>query len=449
MEQKISIREKIGYSLGDVASNLFFQTFLFYLMFFYTDVFGIPAAVAGTMFFVTRIWDTVNDPLMGMIADRTESKHGKFRPYLIWMAIPFGIVGSLMFFTPDIGMTGKIIYAYVTYSLMMMGYTAINIPYSAMLGVITSNSLERTSLSAYRFIGAFAGGLFVQSTLLSLVGFFGGEDQRQGYHLTMSFYAILAVGLFLVTFLWTKERVKPSIKQKTSVRNDLKDLMKNRPWMVLFLVGIFTLSFVCIRNGATMYYFKYYVNNVELSTLFIALGTIASLIGTALTKPLSKVFGKRTLYLILMGGSAVLMMLFYFVGPKQQLLMFALHLGSAFMSGPTSALVWAMYADSADYSEWKTGRRATGLVFSAASFAQKMGWTIGGGLAGWLLAYYGFEANMIQSPETLDGIRMLMSFIPAVFSGLAVVCILFYNLKESFVKQITADLETRRAEEEV
>jgi GPH family glycoside/pentoside/hexuronide:cation symporter len=448
-ERKITVKEKIGYSLGDVASNLFFQTFLFYLMFFYTDVFGIPAAVAGTMFFVTRIWDTLNDPLMGVIADRTESKHGKFRPYLLWMAIPFGIVGSLMFFTPDLSMTGKIIYAYVTYSLMMMGYTAINIPYSAMLGVVTSNSMERTSLSAYRFIGAFTGGLFVQSTLLHAVGFYGKGSPQKGYHLIMSLYAILAVLLFLLTFLWTKERVKPPKKQKTSLRNDFKDLWKNRPWKVLFLVGIFTLSFVCIRNGATMYYFKYYVGDLDLSTLFIALGTIASLVGTALTKPLSKVFGKRTLYLILMGGSAVLMMLFYFVRPGQTTFMFALHLGSAFMSGPTSALVWAMYADTADYSEWKTGRRATGLVFSAASFAQKMGWTVGGGLAGWLLAYYGFEANMTQSPETLDGIRMLMSFIPALFSGLAVVCVLFYNLKESLVKQITTDLETRRASEKI
>jgi GPH family glycoside/pentoside/hexuronide:cation symporter len=444
---KISIREKFGYSLGDVASNLFFQTFLFYLLFFYTDVFGITAAAAGTMFFITRIWDTINDPLMGIIADRTQSKHGKFRPYLLWMAIPFGIVGSLMFFTPDLSMTGKLIYAYVTYSLMMMGYTAINIPYSALLGVVTSDSIERTSLSAYRFIGAFAGGLIVQTTLLWLVEFFGKDNKQQGYHLTMTLFAVVAILLFLLTFLWTKERVQPMKKQKTSLVKDLKDLATNRPWIVLFFVGIFTLSFVCIRNGATMYYFKYYVGNMKLSTLFITLGTIASLVGTALTKPLSRVFGKRALYLILMGGSAFLMSLFYFVQPHQHYLMFGLHLMSALMSGPTSALVWAMYADTADYSEWKTNRRATGLVFSAASFAQKMGWTIGGGVAGWLLAYYGFEANMTQSPETLNGIKMLMSFIPALFSFLAVVCVLFYNLKESFVKQITADLETRRAEE--
>lgn len=443
--EKLSIKEKVGYSLGDVASNLFFQTFLFYLMFFYTDVFGISAAAAGTMVFVTRIWDTVNDPLMGIIADRTDSKWGKFRPYLVWMAIPFGVVGSLMFMTPDLSMTGKIIYAYVTYTLMMMGYTAINIPYSALLGVVTSNSIERTSLSAYRFVGAFLGGIFVQTTLLFLVDFFGKGDQQRGYHFTMTLYAVLAVGLFLLTFAWTKERVRPLKQQKTSLLKDLKDLATNRPWLVLFFLGIFTLSFVCIRNGATMYYFKYYIGNEKLSTLFITLGTIASLVGTMLTKPFSKWFGKKTLYLILMIGSSVLMMFFFFVKPDQIVLMFALHLASSFLSGPTSALVWAMYADTADYSEWRTGRRATGLVFSAASFAQKMGWTVGGGLAGWLLAYFGFEANMAQSVETLNGIRLLMSFIPAIFSGLAVACIFFYNLDEKFVKRITAELDERRA----
>lgn len=445
--EKITIKEKLGYSLGDVASNLFFQTFLFYLMFFYTDVFGITAGVAGTMVFVTRIWDTFNDPLMGVIGDRTRSKWGKFRPYLLWMALPFGVFGSLMFMTPDLSMTGKIIYAYITYSLMMMGYTAINIPYSALLGVITSDSIERTSFSAYRFVGAFAGGLCVQATLISLVEFFGKGNQQKGYHLTMTFYALLSVGLWLITFFATKERVQPMETQKTSLKKDLKDLFTNRPWVVLFFLGIFTLTFACIRNGATMYYFKYYVGDEKLSTFFITAGTVASILGTMLTKPMSKWFGKRTLYLILMITNSVMVMLFYFVQTGQFVLMFALHLIGSFCNGPTSALVWAMYADSADYSEWKTGRRATGLVFSAASFAQKMGWTIGGGLAGWLLAYFGFQANMAQTPETLQGIRLLMSFIPAVAGGMAVVCILFYNLKEPFVKRITQELEERRTKE--
>jgi GPH family glycoside/pentoside/hexuronide:cation symporter len=445
--EKITIKEKLGYSLGDVASNLFFQTFLFYLMFFYTDVFGISAGVAGTMVFITRIWDTVNDPLMGMIGDRTRSKWGKFRPYLLWMAVPFGVFGSLMFMTPDLSMTGKIIYAYVTYSLMMMGYTAINIPYSALLGVITSDSIERTSFSAYRFVGAFAGGLCVQATLIYLVEFFGKGNQQKGYHLTMTLYALLAVGLWLITFFNTKERVQPMKTQKTSLINDLKDLFNNRPWVVLFFLGIFTLTFACIRNGATMYYFKYYVGDEKLSTFFITAGTVASLLGTMLTKPMSKWFGKRTLYLLLMITNSVMVLLFYFVQAGQFVLMFTLHLIGSFCNGPTSALVWAMYADTADYSEWKTGRRATGLVFSAASFAQKMGWTVGGGLAGWLLAYFGFQANMVQTPETLQGIRLLMSFIPAAAGVMAVVCILFYNLKEPFVKKITQELEERRTKE--
>ncbi len=444
---KISVKEKLGYSLGDVASNLFFQTFLFYLMFFYTDVFGISAGVAGTMVFVTRIWDTVNDPLMGVIGDRTKTKWGKFRPYLLWVAIPFGVIGSMMFYTPDVGMTGKIIYAYVTYSLMMMVYTAINIPYSALMGVMTSDSIERTSISAYRFVGAFLGGIMVQGSLLWLVEFFGKGDQQRGYHWAMSFYALLAIGMFMLTFAFTRERVQPMKTQQTTVKHDLKDLMKNRPWLVLFALGIFTLSFACIKGGAAMYYFKYYIGNESLSTYFIAGGTLAALLGTMLTKFFSRIFGKRTLYLILMIGSTILVMAFYFVRPEQITLMFTLHLSSSFLSGPTSALVWAMYADTADYSEWKTGRRATGLVFSAASFAQKMGWTVGGGLAGWLLAYFGFQANMVQTTDTVNGIRLLMSFIPALFSILAIVCVLFYNLKEPFVKQITKELEERRAAE--
>jgi GPH family glycoside/pentoside/hexuronide:cation symporter len=263
----------------------------------------------------------------------------------------------------------------------------------------------------------------------------------------MTLYALLAIGLWLVTFFSTKERVQPMKTQKTSLIKDLKDLFSNRPWVVLFFLGIFTLTFACIRNGATMYYFKYYVGDVKLSTYFITAGTVASLIGTMLTKPMSKRIGKRTLYLLLMISNAVMVLLFYFVQPDQFVLMFALHLTGSFCNGPTAALVWAMYADTADYSEWKTGRRATGLVFSAASFAQKMGWTVGGGLAGWLLAYFGFQANMAQNPETLQGIRLLMSFIPAAAGAMAVICILFYNLKEPFVKKITRELEERRSKE--
>lgn len=443
--QKISIKEKIGYGLGDTASNLFFQTFMLFLLFFYTDIFGISAAAAGTMFLVTRIWDTINDPIMGVIADRTKSRWGKFRPWILWTVIPFGIAGFLTFTTPDLSVTGKIIYAYITYTFMGMAYTAINIPYSALMGVMTSNSLERTTLSSYRFVGAFAGGLIVQGSTLHLIEFFGQGNDARGYQLTIGLFAVLAIIFFLITFATTKERVQPDVKQKTTLAKDLRDLANNGPWIVLFFLGIFTLTFVSIRNGSIMYYFKYYVGNEKLAAGFLVSGTVATIIGVVLTKWLSSIFGKRYLYMACMGGASVLILLFYFAEQQDIKLMFALHILISFVLGPTSPLVWAMYADSADYSEWKTGRRATGLVFSAATFAQKFGWTVGGAMAGWLLAYFGYKANVEQTPETLGGIRLMMSFIPASVSIFGAVFVLFYRLDESLMKKIEKELTERKA----
>jgi glycoside/pentoside/hexuronide:cation symporter, GPH family len=442
---KISIKEKIGYGLGDTASNFFFQMFMNFLLFFYTDVFGIPAAAAGTMFLVTRIWDTFNDPLMGVIADRTNTKWGKFRPYLIWIVIPFAIIGVLTFTTPNLSVTGKIIYAYITYTLMMMAYTAINIPYSALMGVISPNSLERTSLSSYRFVLAFVGAFIIQGLTLPLVEFLGKGNQAKGFQLTMVFYSVLAVILFLITFSTTKERVQPPKDQKTSLKSDLKDLAHNQPWLVLFFLGIFALSYISIRSGSIMYYFKYYLGRETLASVFMVSGTVGVIIGVMLTEYFSKKFGKRNLYMILMGITSVLTIIFYFIKPEQIVLIFAVHILISFIMGPTAPLIWAMYADTADYSEWKFGRRATGLVFSAATFAQKFGWTIGGALAGWLLAYYGFKANVVQSMETQNGIRMMMSIIPAAGSILATVAAIFYKIDEPLMKKIEIELAERKA----
>lgn len=442
---KIPVKEKIGYGLGDTASNFFFQMFVNFLLFFYTDVFGIPAAAAGTMFLLTRIWDTINDPIMGVIADRTETKWGKFRPYLIWIVIPFAIIGVLTFTTPNLSVTGKIIYAYITYTLMMMAYTAINIPYSALMGVISPNSLERTSLSSYRFVLAFVGAFVVQGLTLPLVGFFGKGDQAKGFQFTMILYSILAVILFLITFATTKERVHPPKDQKTSLKNDLKDLIHNQPWIVLFFLGIFALSYVSIRSGSIMYYFKYYLGRESLASAFMVSGTVGVIIGVMLTEYLSKKFGKRNLYMILMGATSILTILFYFIQADQIFLIFAMNILISLIIGPTVPLIWAMYADTADYSEWKYGRRATGLVFSAATFAQKFGWTIGGALAGWLLAYFGFKANMVQSVSTQDGIRLMMSIIPAIGSILATIAAIFYKIDEPLMKRIEMELAERKA----
>ncbi len=443
--EKISFKEKVGYGLGDTASNLYFQMIINFLLFFYTDVFGIPAAAAGTMMMVSRFWDAANDPMMGIIADRTNSKWGKFRPYLIWSSGPLAIIGVLTFITPDFSVTGKIVYAYITFTLVMMAYTAVNIPYSALLGVISPNSQERTSVSTFRFVLAFIGAFIVQGLTLPLVSFFGGGNQALGFPLTMAVYGVLACILFYITFSTTKERVVVPETQKSSLKEDVKNLLKNKPWMYLLVMSIFTLGYIIIRSGTILYYFKYYVGSEALASLFMVLGTIAIIAGVACTQFFAKKFGKKKFYLVVMALSTFLTALFYFVPKEQIIMVFALNIIISFVMAPQAPLLWAMYADTADYSEWKNKRRATGLVFSAATFAQKFGMAMGGGMAGWLLAFFGFVANTQQSPDTLNGIRLMMSFIPAIGSLIAVIAAFFYELDDKTMKKIEMELETRKA----
>jgi len=538
-EEKISIKEKIGFGLGDTASNLFFQTFMLFLLYFYTDVYGISAGAAGTMFLVTRVWDSINDPLMGIIADRTKTKWGKFRPYLLWLAIPFGIIGVLTFTTPDFSISGKIIYAYITYTMMMMIYTGINIPYSALMGVVSSSPIQRTSFSQYRFVFAFIGAFIVQGIMLPMVNSFGSDDtsvirsevknmnimitekgtgtikmevkaniegekqekikninvsvvnqeeyskvdtggniiylkkgfdtynlstrdlfpveysgiqsisvnninERKGFSLAMTIMAIMAVIMFLITFLTTKERVQPPPQQKISLKNDIKDLLANKPWWILFALGIFTLSHVSIRNGAIMYYFKYYVGSDALASTFMISGTVATIASIMLTEYFSRIIGKKKLYVLSMSLTTIFVLLFGLLGQEDIYLMFILQILISFAFGPTAPLVFAMYTDAADYSEYITGRRATGLVMSASTMAQKFGWTIGGALAGWLLAFFGFKANFIQQNETLTGIRLMMSVIPAIGSLLGALLMIFYKLDDNYMKTIEKELVLRR-----
>jgi GPH family glycoside/pentoside/hexuronide:cation symporter len=441
---KLSFKEKVGYGLGDTASNLYFQMFVNFLLFFYTDIFGIPAAAAGTMLMVSRFWDAANDPLMGVIADRTNTKWGKFRPYLIWTSVPLAIIGVLTFITPDFDVAGKIIYAYITFTLIMMAYTAINIPYSALMGVISPNSLERTSVATYRFVLAFIGAFIVQGLTLPLVELFGGGNQAVGFPLTMGVFGVLACILFYITFSSTRERVIVPATQKSSVKEDLKNLIKNRPWMYLLIMGVFTLGYIIIRSGTILYYFKYYIGDEVLASLFMVLGTIAVIIGVACTQFFARKFGKKKFYITVMGLSTLLTILFYFIPSEQIVMIFVLHILISLVMAPQAPLLWSMYADTADYSEWKNGRRATGLVFSAATFAQKFGIAIGGGMAGWLLAFFGFVANTQQTPDTLNGIRLMMSFIPAIGSLIAAIAAFFYELDDETMKNIETDLQARK-----
>ena len=440
---KLSIKEKIGYGLGDTASNLYFQMFVNFLMFFYTDVFGIPAAAVGTMFLISRFWDAVNDPMMGIIADRTETKWGKFRPYLIWMSLPLAIIGVVTFTTPNFSMTGKIVYAYITYTLVMMAYTAINIPYSALMGVLSPNTKERTSISTYRFVLAYGGLFMVQGLTLKMVGFFGKGNQAVGFPFAMGVFGIIAVIMFYISFVTTKERVQPPAAQKNNLKSDLKDLMDNKPWLILLVMSIATLGYVIIRSGAVMYYFKYNLGREMLAPTFMVSGTIAVIAGVACTDFLTKLLGKKRLYTIVMALSSILTILFYFVPYENIVLIFVLHILITFAMAPQAPILWAMYADTADYSHWKNGRRATGLVFSAATFSQKFGIALGGGVAGWILAAFGFVANQTQTPESLNGIRLMMSIIPAIGSVIATIAIFFYPLDDKTMAKIEKEIAER------
>jgi len=451
--EQLSFKEKAGYALGDAASNLFWMTFVFFGNIFYTDVFGLAPASMATLFFVTRILDTVFDPIVGMIADRTTTRWGKFRPYILWMVVPFGVCGTLAFITPPFGPHGKLVWAYVTYGLIGLVYSAINLPYSALMGVISPSSVERTKVSSFRFVGAYSAGLVVSLCTMYLVSAFGGKNQQLGFAMTVGLYALLGMVMWIICFATTKERVIPTATQSSFVR-DLGDVVTNVPWLVLFVVGIATLSYVSIRNGCFAFYFKYYVKdqvvlgmkftaNGMLGAFFVC-GSLATLFGTSIVGPIAAKIGKRQLYIIMMGLTSILTIAFFFLRPQDVILMFVLQILANLIMGPSAALVYAMYADASDYSEWKTGRRSTGLVFAASSFAQKMGWTVGGAATGFILASFGYQAGVPQNAETLTGLKLLVSFIPAIGSVIATFLPLLYTLDDKRMKVIEKELGERR-----
>jgi GPH family glycoside/pentoside/hexuronide:cation symporter len=444
----LSVREKIGYGLGDTASNFVFHTVNVFLFFYYTDVIGLAAGAVGTLFLVARLFDTVTDPLMGTIADRTNTRWGKYRPYLVWLAVPFGVMGFLLFAVPDGDPSDQLTYAYITYILMMLVYTAINIPYSALLGVITPNSAARTSVSSYRFVCAFGGQFLIVAAARPLVAHFGEGDEAAGYKVTMAIFAVVAALLFWTTFALTRERVKPPAGQKPDLAKELKLLLRNRPWVIMFIAGIFTLTNVAVRGAVTLHYFKYYVGDdgspwmgvFDLSTVFLTSGTVALILGVASTAWISRFGGKRQLMIRLSAINAVIMALFFFVPADALITMFILNVLGAFIVGPTIPLVWSMFADVADYGHWKFGHRSTALVFSGIQFAQKLGLAIGGAIAGWMLAWFGYANGTEQSAESLLGIRLMFTLVPAAFAVGSVIAIWFYPLTDKIAAEMERDL---------
>ena len=486
--QRLTFREKIGYGFGDLASCLFWSTIMSQLLFFYTDVFGLTGRAAGIMFFVSRILDAIFDVVIGMTADRTKSRWGKFRPYLLWGAIPLAVSAVLTFTTPEFGEVGKLVYAYLTFILFMFLYSTVNIPYTALLGVISGDPVDRTSASSFKFTGAYLAGFIVSATVLPISSHFGLESIAKGWQMTMSIYGVAAVIFFFITFLSTRERIQPIAKEKTSIKNDLKDLSKNAPWMLLFAVTILFILFVCIRMSVTTHYFKYYIGEQAspllthiynfllkyilnplygifgsqatplldethkygyevLTSIFNTLGQGISLVGVLLVPWFTKLVGRKSAVIILFVTALVCTGSFYFLSPANLTLIFIFQLIGSITGGPISALLWVLYADTADYSEWKTGRRATGLVFSASIMSTKIGWAVGSMVAAFILDQTGFVANVVQNIDVQNGLKAMMSSIPVAVGVVALIILtFFYKLDEPTMTKIKAELDVKRKE---
>lgn len=441
--QKISLKEKCGYAMGDVASNFYWRVFDVFLFIFYTDVFGLSPAAVGTMMLVTRLIDAFSDPLMGAMADRTQTRFGKFRPYLIWGILPITAAGVLTFTVPDLSDAGKLIWAYATYIFMMLAYTFINVPYGALLGVITGDTQSRTTLTSFRFIGAFSGGTLVAYLTPELVNWLGGDDIELGWQLTMCLYGVVAALLFTISFFTTKERISPASDQKTPIKQDIQDLFKNRPWVILFSLALIIMMTISLRGSTGTFYFKYYVSREDLIGSFAMAYMLSLAIGAALTPLLTRYMDKRSLLFVLMSLVTVLSAVFYFVPSDNIPLIFALQISIGLCLGPKSPLVFSMYADTADFSEWKHGRRATAMIFSAASFAQKLGGALAGAMIGYLLASMGYVANQAQSASSEQSIVLLMTAIPALFAFISLFIIRLYPLDDKTLSELQHELSSR------
>lgn len=433
---KVSLKEKVGYGFGDMASSMFWKIFGMYSLFFYTDVFGITAAAAGTMFLVARIWDSFFDLFVGIMADRTKTRWGgRYRPYLLWFAIPFSVMGVITFFVPDFGYTGgKLVYAYITYSLMMIVYSLINVPYASLLGVMSPNPQERNILSSYRMSFAFIGSFITFMLLQPLVDTYGnafGSDTIDkaietaetsistspiGWTLGVATIGVLCTILFFLCFKWTRERVEPvNEEQDTSVKNDLKILFRNAPWWILVATGLAALLFNAVRDGVAIYYFRDYVQVAykmpftgwDMTTIYFLVGQAANLAGGVILAPtLSARYGKRRTYMIAMAAAAVLSVIFFFI-PNQLGWILLLQTLISFFAGYVLPLLWSMFADIVDYQELKTNRRTSGLIFSSSSMSQKLGgWALGAALTGWILFLFKYSPDIAQqSVETIFGER--------------------------------------------
>ena len=481
--QKVSVIEKIGYSLGDLAANLIFQTLMTFLAFFYTDVYKIPPGTASAIIFTGGMIGAFFNPVMGIIADRTVTRWGKFRPWILWTAVPFGIMAILAFRTPDFGAGGKVAYALITYLFLVIIYSANNLPYASLSGVITGDMAERNSISSYRFVAVMIAQFIVQALLLPLVLILGDGDKTVGFENVITIFAVTGVIFFLITFFTTKERIVPKADQKSSVKEDLGDLFKNKPWVIMLIVTVFIFITLSLKGGMYVYYFEKYLSEVHLArfledvgfngfisglnssliaiglqgfiwpedaatsgfSLFNAGGIIMMIIGITVSKKLADKYGKRDVFGISLFISALCLILFYFYAPQSIALVFLTQLAHGFFYGIGTPLLWAMIADVADYSEWKNNRRATAIIFSAMIFGLKAGLSVGGALVAGILAFYGYNEQLSeQAPGAIGGIKLSMSIYPALTFFVSVACLFFYEINKKKEVEIQKELMIRR-----
>ena len=445
MIQKLSIGEKTGYALGDMAANFIFQAMLALQLDFYTHTFGLTAAQAGTLFLIVGLAVACFNPVMGVIADRTTTRWGKFRPWLLWTAVPFGIISVLTFTTPNISPGAKIIYAWTTYMLLRVIYTVNNVPYASLTAVMTQDPDERTSISSYRQIAANTAGFIIASLAIPMVRFFGRGNDALGYQLTMGLLSVLSVLFFVIAFFTTKERIQPDPRQKTSLRQDLSDLFHSRPWIALFLVTLFYFAAILVRGNVMLPYFRFVAGNVDLFAWFNGFGLASLLLGVACSTAVSIRMGKRRLFIASMVLTGIFNVALYAIPPHATYAIIATEVLRQFSFGLSGPILWAMIGDVADWDEWKTGRRATGTVTAGVVFALWVGLALGGAIAGWLLSGYGLVSEaVVQTARTQTGILLTASFYAGLFFFAAAACLFFYPLTSAKNQSIANELAERR-----
>ncbi len=447
----LSFVEKVGYGLGDMASNFYMGFFGLFLLYYYTDVFGISPAAAATMLLVTKVVDAISDPAMGLIADRTSSRWGRYRPYLLWMAIPYALLGYLLFLGPELSDTGKLVYAYLTYTLVMLAYTAINVPYSALLAVISPVSEERTKATQFRFVFASLGTLCVGAFATPLVHWLGGENELLGFRLTIILFAVLSVLVFWITFATTRERIAPE-PHESSIRDDFSALLQNSSWVILVFTGIVVVVGLIARFASIVFYLKYYIGDdgtkifsiFDATAVLTSCGLIGQLIGALMTPMLARRFEKHHLVIGMNLLHAVLLAVCYVIPPENFVLITLVHSLGIMTFGVIITLLFSMYTDCAEYGQWLTGKHTAGLTVSASMFSLKFGSAVGGALPGFMLAGFGFVANEVQSDLALSGIRLMFNALPAVFFLAGGVLMIFYKIDKATIARVEKELHQRR-----